>query len=122
LTENVKKLKNLSFFPPLVINTVFYFSTTPHIAWWDQQVRYEKVVIDTLRFFYENLMRLGIPINMAWQWTNTRKGCWCISGSIIMCTAMNNRYLETLGFPNILKKYEELRERAKRLEILHGIC
>jgi hypothetical protein len=35
-------------------------------------------------------------------------------------TTLNNHYLETLGFPNMLKRYEELRERAKRREILHG--
>jgi hypothetical protein len=35
---------------------------------------------------------------------------------------MTNRYLEMLGFPDILKWYEELRERDKRLEMLHVIC
>jgi group II intron reverse transcriptase/maturase len=71
---------------------------------------------------YENLIRLGVPRDKAWQWANTRKGYWCIAGSWILTTTMNNRYLEMLGFPNILKRYEELRERAKRREILHGTC
>jgi hypothetical protein len=75
-----------------------------------------------VRTRYENLIQLGVPRDKAWQWANTRKGCWCIAGSWILTTTMNNRYLETLGFPNILKRYEELRERAKRLEMLHGIC
>jgi group II intron reverse transcriptase/maturase len=69
---------------------------------------------------FENLIRLGVPRDKAWQWANTRKGYWCVSGSWIMTTTMNNRYFETLGFPNILKRYEELRERARRLEILYG--
>jgi group II intron reverse transcriptase/maturase len=71
---------------------------------------------------YENLIQLGVPRNKAWQWANTRKGYWCIAGSWILTTTMNNRYFETLGFPNILKRYEELRERANRLEMLHGTC
>jgi group II intron reverse transcriptase/maturase len=71
---------------------------------------------------YENLIQLGVPPYKAWQYANTRKGHWCIAGSWIMTTTMNNRYFETLGFPNILKRYEELRERAKRLEMLHGTC
>jgi len=75
-----------------------------------------------VRTRYENLIALGIPQNKAWQWANTRKGYWRIAGSWILTTTMNNRYFETLGFPNILKRYEELREQAKRLEILHGTC
>ena len=42
--------------------------------------------------------------------------------SQVLTTTMTNRYLETIGFPNIVKRYEEMRERAKRLEKLHGIC
>jgi len=71
---------------------------------------------------YENLVRLGAYKNNAWQWANSRKGYWRIAGSIVLKTTMTNRYIETLGFPNILKKYEELREQAKRLGMLHGTC
>jgi group II intron reverse transcriptase/maturase len=70
----------------------------------------------------ENLIRLGVPRDKAYQWANTRKGYWRIAGSQILKTTLTNRYFETLGFPNILKRYEELRERARRLEILHGTC
>jgi group II intron reverse transcriptase/maturase len=69
---------------------------------------------------YDNLIRLGVPRDKAWQWANTRKGSWRTAGSWILKTTLNNHYLETLGFPNMLKRYEELRERAKRREILHG--
>ena len=75
-----------------------------------------------VRTRYENLIQLGISREQAWQWANTRKGYWRIAGSKILAITLNNRYLETLGFPNILKRYEELRERAKRLEMLHGTC
>ena len=70
----------------------------------------------------ENLIQLGVPRDKAWQWANTRKGYWRIAGSWILTTTLNNRYLETQGFPAILQRYDELRQRAKRLEILRGIC
>jgi group II intron reverse transcriptase/maturase len=70
----------------------------------------------------DNLIRLGVPRDKAWQWANTRKGYWRIAGSLILTTTMTNRYLETLGFPNILKRYEELREMARRREMLRGTC
>jgi len=75
-----------------------------------------------IRTKHDNLIRFGVPNGKAWEWANTRKGYWCISGSWILTTTMNNCYLETLGFPNIIKRYEELRERAKRVQLLHGIC
>jgi hypothetical protein len=75
-----------------------------------------------VRTRYENLIALGATRNKAWQWANIRKGYWCIAGSWILTITVNNRYLETIGFPNILKRYEELREQAKRTEILHVTC
>jgi group II intron reverse transcriptase/maturase len=75
-----------------------------------------------IRTRYENLIKLGANRDKAWQWANTRKGHWCIARSWILTTTLTNRYFETLGFPNIVKRYEELRERVKRLEMLHGTC
>jgi len=76
----------------------------------------------SVRTRFENMIKLGISRNYAWQWANTRLGYWCIAGSRIMTVVMPNRYFETLGFPNLLKRYEELRERSKRIEMLHGTC
>ena len=73
-----------------------------------------------IRTRHDNLTQLGVPSPKAWQWANTRKGYWCTAGSFIMTTTTNNRYFEKLGFPNILKRYEDLRERAKRIGMLHG--
>ena len=75
-----------------------------------------------VRTRYENLIRLGAPRERARQWANTRKGYWCIAGSMVLTTTMTNRYLETLGFPNLIKRYEELRERAERIKMLHETC
>ena len=70
----------------------------------------------------DNLIRLGITREEARKWAYSRKRYWRIAGSEVLAITITNRYLETLGFPNILKRYEELREQARRLEILHGIC
>jgi len=75
-----------------------------------------------VRTRFENLILLGASRNDAYYWANTRLGYWCIAGSRIMTTVMPNRYFEMLGFPNLLKRYEELRERAKQIEMLHGTC
>jgi len=69
-----------------------------------------------------NLIKLGVPNKKAWQWANTRKGCWCIAGSWIMTTTMNNRYFESIGFPNMVKRYDELKAKFNQLELCHSFC
>jgi group II intron reverse transcriptase/maturase len=71
---------------------------------------------------HDNLTQLGIPGDKAWQWASTRKGYWRIARSWILTTTLTNRHLETLGFPDMLKRYEELRERDRRLEMVHATC
>jgi group II intron reverse transcriptase/maturase len=68
----------------------------------------------------ENLIRLGVNREQAWQWANTRKGYWRTAGSGILNIALSNRYFEMLGFPNLVKRYEELRAGTRRLEMLHA--
>ena len=75
-----------------------------------------------VRTRYVNLIQLGVSRNRAKEWANTRKGYWCISGSYVLTTTLTNRYFETLGFPNLIKRYEELRERAERTKMLHATC
>jgi group II intron reverse transcriptase/maturase len=60
---------------------------------------------------YENLVQLGIPREQAWQWANTRKGYWRTAGSPILKHSLTNRYLELMGFPDVLKRFEMLHER-----------
>jgi group II intron reverse transcriptase/maturase len=73
-----------------------------------------------VRTRYEELTKLGVNREQAWQWANTRKGYWRTAGSGILNVALSNHYLESLGFPNLVKRYEELRARARRLEVLHA--
>jgi len=47
---------------------------------------------------YDNLVKLGINKWKAWEWANTRKGCWRISKSFILSKSLTNKYLEEEGF------------------------
>jgi hypothetical protein len=57
---------------------------------------------------YENLVQLGVGKGQAWPWANTRKGYWHTAGSWILTTSLTNQYLESLGFPDMGKRYEAL--------------
>ncbi|GHV92380.1 hypothetical protein AGMMS50268_28830 [Spirochaetia bacterium] len=60
---------------------------------------------------YENLIQLGIRKDQAWQWANTRKSYWRIADSPILNYSLTNQYLESIGFPEVLKRFEMLHER-----------
>jgi group II intron reverse transcriptase/maturase len=64
---------------------------------------------------YENLIQLGISKDLAWPWANTRKSYWRTAGSQILKYSLTNRYLESKGFPEVLKRFEMLHERIGRL-------
>ena len=53
-----------------------------------------------------NLQRLGLDRRQAWQYANTRLGYWHIAGSVILKRTLTDKYLESLGYMNIAKKYE----------------
>jgi group II intron reverse transcriptase/maturase len=69
---------------------------------------------------YENLIQLGIPREQAWQWANTRKGYWRTAGSPILEQSLTNQYLESLGFPDVLKRFEMLHKRIGMLLNVQG--
>jgi hypothetical protein len=73
-----------------------------------------------VRTRYENLIQLGVPRQKAWQWANTRKGCWRTAGSWLLTTTLTNGYLAAKGFPNMVKRYEALRATDQRLQLLHA--
>jgi len=56
---------------------------------------------------YENLVKLGIPNGKAWEYANTRKGCWRIAGSYILDKSLTNKYLEDAGFLSLTKVLTE---------------
>ena len=54
---------------------------------------------------HDNLVRLGIDKYKAWEFANTRKGCWRISNSPILAIALTNERLKKQGFPTITERY-----------------
>jgi group II intron reverse transcriptase/maturase len=57
---------------------------------------------------FENLVRLGVGKDLAWPWANTRKGYCRTAGSQILKHSLTNRYLESIGFPDMGKRFEIL--------------
>ncbi|WP_370871664.1 hypothetical protein [Pectinatus haikarae] len=55
---------------------------------------------------FMNLQKLGLDRNKAWQYANTRLGYWRVAGSVILKRTLTDKYLESLGYMNIAKKYE----------------
>lgn len=58
----------------------------------------------------ENLQRLGIPKDIAYQWGNTRLGYWRIAGSAILSSSITNEKLALAGYYDFPAKYEQLRK------------
>jgi RNA-directed DNA polymerase len=54
-----------------------------------------------------NLIKLGVDKWKAWEWANTRKGCWRISGSFILSKSLTNKYLEEEGFLSLTEVLSE---------------
>lgn len=57
---------------------------------------------------FENLKRLGIPKRKAWEWANSRLGYWRIADSWILHRSLTNKYLASIGYDDIAKRYEAL--------------
>jgi len=55
------------------------------------------------------LTQLGININLAWQWANSRKAYWRVAGSGILARALNNAKLTGLGWVSFLDRFELVR-------------
>jgi group II intron reverse transcriptase/maturase len=64
---------------------------------------------------YGNLIKLGIPEDLAWPWANTRKSYWHTAGSQILKNSLTNHYLESIGFPKAIERFEMLHQRIDLL-------
>ena len=58
---------------------------------------------------HENLIKLGIDKNKAWEYANTRKGYWRISNSPILARSLTNERLKKQGFPTMTERYLKVR-------------
>nr|WP_242631685.1 group II intron reverse transcriptase/maturase [Sedimentibacter sp. zth1] len=54
---------------------------------------------------FNNLRRLGILKQKAWEFSNTRKGYWRISNSPILSVSITNARLKKAGLVSLLKTY-----------------
>ena len=54
---------------------------------------------------HDNLVKLGIENDKAWQFANTRKSYWRISNSLILAKSLNNNTLEKLGYISLSSVY-----------------
>ena len=54
------------------------------------------------------LKQFGIEEQKAWEYANTRKGCWRISKSPILSRSLRNKTLGNLGFLSLLNYYEQV--------------
>ncbi|MCA1076533.1 group II intron reverse transcriptase/maturase, partial [Clostridium bowmanii] len=54
---------------------------------------------------HENLIKLGLNNNKAWQYANTRKSYWRTSYSPILNKTLTNKYLKNLGLVSISETY-----------------
>jgi group II intron reverse transcriptase/maturase len=57
---------------------------------------------------FRNLQLLGILKDKAWEWANTSKGYWRIAHSWVLTTSLTNKYLASIGYDDISKRYEAL--------------
>lgn len=53
----------------------------------------------------ENLVKLGLGKNKAWQYANTRKSYWRISNSPILAKTLTNEHLKKIGLVSISETY-----------------
>jgi group II intron reverse transcriptase/maturase len=58
-----------------------------------------------VRTRFESLQKLGLDKSRAWQYANTRKGYWRISGSPILGATITNKILEKRGLVSISAIY-----------------
>ena len=61
-----------------------------------------------IRTRFRNLEKLGLSRAKAWEYANTRLGYWRIAGSVILHRSLTDKYLVTIGYDDITKRYEAL--------------
>ena len=66
------------------------------MCYWEQWKR--------IKTKHDNLVRLGLDTSKAWEYANSRKGGWCISGSAVLNRTLSNECLEKLGLPSLSRR------------------
>ena len=58
-----------------------------------------------IRTRFENLKRLGIDVEQAWMWANTRKGYWRTAHSPILSRSLSNERFKRAGYLSLMECY-----------------
>ena len=58
-----------------------------------------------VRTRFKNLMKLGVPIQKAWEHANTRKSYWRTANSPILNKTITNQRLANYGFKSLSSQY-----------------
>lgn len=58
----------------------------------------------------QNLRKLGVPNQQAYQWGNSRLGYWRITGSPVLTRSITNEKLARAGYCEFPAQYEQLRK------------
>lgn len=61
-----------------------------------------------VRTRYSNLRKLGVPKHKALEYSNTRKGYWCISISPILTTTLNNQFFDGIKLKSLSAQYAKI--------------
>lgn len=59
-----------------------------------------------VRTKFENLKKLGVPKQTAWEWANTRKSYARVASSYILCRTITNKRLEKFGLLSLSSYYQ----------------
>ena len=69
-----------------------------------------------------NLQRLGIDKDQSYQWANTRKGYWRISGSPIIHRTITNQRLKQSGYKSLVEMYNRFHENLSNRRGTRPVC
>jgi len=63
---------------------------------------------EKVRTRFVNLQEYGINKDKFWEWANTRKAYWRVSGSPILSRAINNNNLQKAGYMFLSDYYSKV--------------
>ena len=69
-----------------------------------------------------NLQKLGAAKKVAYQWANTRKGYWRISGSPIIQRTITTKRLKQSGYKSLLEIYNRFHENLSNRRGTRTVC
>jgi len=69
-----------------------------------------------------NLQGLGVEKGQAYEWGNTRKGYWRISGSPVIQRTITNEKLRQSGYKSLLEMYIHFHENLSNRRGTRTVC